>query len=85
MTKTELIQALSVEAGLTINENKEVVEVFFDEISNTLTNNERVEIRGLGSFSIKDYKGYAARNPKTGESIKVRPKAYSRDTNLNIL
>jgi len=74
MTKTELIQALSVEAGLTINEGKEVVEIFFDEISNTLTNNERVEIRGFGSFKVKDHDGYTGKSPKTGESIKVKPK-----------
>jgi len=74
MTKTELIQALSAEAGLTRSKAQEAVKVFFDEISNTLTNNERVEIRGLGSFKVKHYDGYSSKNPKTGEPIKVKPK-----------
>ena len=50
------------------------MKVFFDEITNALTNNNRVEIRGLCSFFVKRYKGYTARNPKTGEPIKVKPK-----------
>ncbi len=74
MTKTELIKALSNEAGLTKSKAKAVVKVFFDEISNTLTNNDRAEIRGLCSFFVKRYKGYSGKNPKTGEPIKVKPK-----------
>ena len=74
MIKAELIEALSNEAGLTTSNAKEVVRVFFDEISNALTNNERVEIRGLCSFFVKRYKGYKGRNPKTGEPIKVKAK-----------
>jgi len=74
MTKAELIEALSTEAGLTRSKAQEVVKVFFDGISNTLTNNDRVEIRGLCSFFVKQHKGYTGKNPKTGESIKVKPK-----------
>ena len=50
------------------------MKVFFDEVSNTLTNNDRAEIRGLFSFFVKRHKGYTGKNPKTGESIKVKPK-----------
>ena len=74
MTKTELIEALSNEAGLTKSKAKAVVKVFFDEISNTLTNNDRAEIRGLCSFFVKRYKGYTGKNPKTGKPIRVKPK-----------
>ncbi len=74
MTKTELIKALSNVAGLTRSKAKAVVKVFFDEISNTLTNNDRVEIRGFGSFKVKHYDGYTGHNPKTGEPIKVKSK-----------
>ena len=63
MTKTELIDALSTEAGLTRSNAKAVVKVFFDEISNTLTNNDRVEIRGLCSFFVKQHKEYTDKNP----------------------
>ena len=71
MTRTELIEALSNEARLTTSNAKEVVRVIFDEISNALTNNDRVEIRGLCSFFLKPYKGYKGRNPKTGEPINI--------------
>jgi len=74
MTKIELIEALSNEAGLTRSKARDVVKVFFNGISNALTNNDRVEIRGLCSFFVKQYKGYGARNPKTGELIEVKPK-----------
>ena len=74
MTKTELIEALSNEAGLTRSKGKEIVKVFFGEISNTLTNNERVEIRGFGSFKVKHHDGYTGKKPKTHEPIKVKPK-----------
>ncbi len=74
MTKTELIDALSTEAGLTRSKAQEVVKVFFNEISNTLTNNDRVEIRGLCSFFVKQHKGYTGKNPKTGKPIRVKPK-----------
>jgi len=43
-------------------------------MENALTRNERVEIRGFGSFKVKQYDGYKGRNPKTGEVIDVSPK-----------
>jgi len=74
MTKTELIEALSNKAGLTRSKGKEIVKVFFGEISNALADGDRVEIRGFGSFKVKDYDGYTGHNPKTGKPIKVKSK-----------
>ena len=74
MTKTELIEALANEAGLTRRKGKEIVKVFFGEISNALANNDRVEIRGFGTFKVKHYDGYTGHNPKTGKPIKIKPK-----------
>jgi len=74
MTKTELIEALRKETGLTKTKATEVVELFFDEMSNALAAGDRIEIRGLCSIFVKDYRGYIGRNPKTGESIQVAPK-----------
>ena len=70
----ELIEALSNEAGFTRSKAEAVVKVFFDELSNALTNNDRAEIRGFGTFKVKNYDGYTGHNPKTGEPIKVKPK-----------
>ena len=74
MTKTELIETLRKETGLSKSKSKQVVELFFDEMSNALAHGYRVEIRGLYSIYVKDYKGYAGRNPKTGEPTRVAPK-----------
>ncbi len=57
MTKAELIEALSNEAGLTRSKAKEIVKAFFGEISNALAKGDRAEIRGFGSLKVKKYKG----------------------------
>ena len=74
MTKSDLIQALSLEFDLTKNEAASVVNVFFDQMSDALAKGDRVEIRGLCSFYVKKYKAYKGRNPKTGEPTKVQSK-----------
>ncbi len=74
VTKTGLIAVLGNGAGLTRGKAGAVVRVFFGEISNALTNNDRVEIRGFGTFKVKHYDGYTGHNPKTGEPIKVKSK-----------
>lgn len=74
MNKLELINILKQEANLSKAEAAKVVEVFFDEMANALANDERVEIRGLCSFYVKEYKSYTGRNPKTGERVKIKPK-----------
>jgi integration host factor subunit beta len=74
MNKLELIKALKEKSGLTQFEAVAVVDRFFDEISNALAKDERVEIRGLCSFYVKKYKAYSGRNPKTGEKVKIASK-----------
>jgi integration host factor subunit beta len=74
MTKLELIDTLKDEAGLTKTEAAAVVAIFFDEISSALAGGDRVEIRGLCSFYVKQHEAYTGRNPKTGEKVKVKPK-----------
>jgi integration host factor subunit beta len=59
---------------LSRNEAATVVDIFFESMSEALANGERVEIRGLCSFYVKEYKPYQGRNPKTGESVLVTPK-----------
>jgi integration host factor subunit beta len=74
MNKSELIKALADENTLSNEEASIVVETFFDSMKTALTNGNRVEIRGLGSFKIKNYPGYSGRNPKTGKIVEVAPK-----------
>ena len=74
MNKSELVEALANEKNLTYKKSEEIVNIIFDSMSDTLTHGGRIEIRGFGSFIVKDYKAYMGRNPKTGEVINVNPK-----------
>ena len=74
MNKLELISALKDEAGISKTEAANVVQMFFDMMSEAMAKGERVEIRGLCSFYVKEYKSYVGRNPKTGEKVTIKPK-----------
>ena len=74
MNKSELIKTLADENDIPVDEAAMVVNVFIDSIKEALEDGDRVEIRGFGSFKIKNYGGYTGRNPKTGEMVKVQPK-----------
>ena len=74
MNKIELIQALKDTNNLTKSEAETVINLFFDKMADALAKGDRVEIRGLCSFFVKEYKGYNGRNPKTGEKVKIAPK-----------
>jgi integration host factor subunit beta len=74
MNKLELIATLKDECQLTKKEAAAIVDIFFDQISTALADGDRVEIRGLCSFFVKEYKSYQGRNPKTGEAVTVAPK-----------
>jgi len=66
MNKPELIAALKEQAGISKAKAAKIVEVIFDSMADTLSNGDRVEIRGLCSFYVKKYKSYTGRNPTTG-------------------
>ena len=74
MNKADLILVLKKKARLTKPEADAVVNLFFNEMTNALAAGDRVEIRGLCSFYVKKYKSYTGRNPKTGETTKVKSK-----------
>ena len=74
MNKLELIKNLKEECQISKKEAAIIVDLFFDKISETLAGGDRVEIRGLCSFFVKEYESYNGRNPKTGERVQVAPK-----------
>lgn len=74
MNKLELISALKDQAGISKTEAAKVVQIFFDSMADAMAQGSRVEIRGLCSFYVKNYKSYVGRNPKTGEIVTIRPK-----------
>ena len=74
MNKLDLIEVLKTEAGITKKEASAVVHLFFDMMTDTLANGDRIELRGLFSFYVKEYPGYTGRNPSSGEKVQVKPK-----------
>jgi integration host factor subunit beta len=74
MNKLELISTLKNEANISKAEAAKIVEIFFDSMAEALAQGERVEIRGLCSFYVKNYKSYTGRNPKTGDKVVINPK-----------
>jgi len=74
MNKLELIQTLRDTTYLSKTQAATVVDIFFNGMADALANGDRVEIRGLCSFFVKEYDGYTGRNPKTGEWVKIKPK-----------
>ena len=74
MTKSELITELAQQADLSKKRAEEVVNCVFNTMSDSLVDGSRIEIRGFGSFSIKDYPSYKGRNPKTGDEVSVHAK-----------
>ena len=74
MNKSELIEEFAKEMGITIRDADVCVNVLFNSIADALAKGGRVEIRGFGSFKVKEYKPYSGRNPKTGKPIQVRGK-----------
>lgn len=74
MTRYDLIEAVTLKTKLPRSKMDKAVRLIFDSMTEAMLKGERIEIRGLGSFVVKSYGGYQGRNPKTGESIQVRPK-----------
>lgn len=76
MTKSELIDAVAIANNdITRKEADVVISTIFSAISEELAQGGRVELRGFGSFSIKNRESRTGRNPKTGESVFVPAKA----------
>jgi integration host factor subunit beta len=69
-----MIETLADQKGISFKKAEEIVNTIFDAMTGALLAGERIEIRGFGSFVVNDYKAYTGRNPKTGESIAVKPK-----------
>ena len=71
LTKADIAEQLFDQLGLNKREAKEVVELFFEEISRSLENNVQVKLSGFGNFELKEKKERPGRNPKTGEDVAI--------------
>ena len=74
MNKIDLITALVKKNNLPAKDAREIVDLVFKGFTNELKKSGRIEIRGFGSFTVRKYKAYKGRNPKTGKTVAVKPK-----------
>ena len=74
MNKSGLTARVAEKLGITRKRAEDVVNLIFDSMFKAMVEGERIEIRGIGSFVIRNYGAYTGRNPRTGESIHVKPK-----------
>lgn len=71
LTKADMADRLFEELGLNKREAKELVEMFFEQIRDSLENNGPVKLSGFGNFDLRDKSERPGRNPKTGEEIPI--------------
>ena len=74
VTKKEMAKAIAEDMGLTQIRAKEIVQTVFDRITETLVQEGRIELRNFGVCEVKKRKPRKARNPRTGEKVKVPAK-----------
>lgn len=74
MTKSELIEQVSELLKLPGGKAEQIVNCVFDSMVEALQEGDGIEIRGFGSFTVREYRAYDGRNPRTGETVHVAPK-----------
>lgn len=76
--KSDIVSNLSQKLKLPLDLAEKCVDSFFDTLTRGLADGKRVELRGFGTFTSKQYSSYIGRNPKTGEAVNVAPKVVPR-------
>ncbi|HUU29982.1 MAG TPA: HU family DNA-binding protein [archaeon] len=71
MTKADIVELIAKKSGYPDKDVKVVVEQFLEEVKNCLVENKHLEIRGFGTFRVKNHKARKARNPKTNDEVVV--------------
>jgi integration host factor subunit beta len=74
MNYSDLIAALAAKENLTSKQATEIIKVIFDGFKGALKNGDRIEIRGFGSFSVRECESFTGRYPKMGGNGDARPK-----------
>ena len=78
MNKAELIAKISEDAGITKTQANDTLDSFVEAVTKTLKKNDKVTLVGFGTFSISKRKARNGRNPKTGETIKIKAKKVAK-------
>ncbi len=74
MTKSKLIEVVATKTEMPKKRTQDIVNAIFDTMAEALLSDQRIEVRGFGSFSIREYKARRGRNPRTGEQVQVDEK-----------
>ena len=74
MTKADLVDEIADKTGLTKKDVAETVDEFLEAVCRALVSGKHIEIRGFGTFKVKDRRPRIARNPRTGEQVQVPPR-----------
>ena len=74
MLKSDLIEKVAKELNMNHDLAQLTINAIFDTMTEALSRGEGIEIRGFGSFSVRQYPGREGRNPKTGEKVTVPPR-----------
>ncbi len=74
MNRSDLIVKLAERAAISQPMAEKVLQAIYESMKETMREGGRIEIRGFGSFTVRERDGYTGRNPKTSEKISVRPK-----------
>jgi integration host factor subunit beta len=74
MTKADLVDRVAKEAEMTKKDAEQLVEIVFESIINSLNGGEKIELRGFGSFRVRERNARQGRNPKTGASVSIPAK-----------
>ncbi len=74
MTKADLVEKVASEAEMTKKDAEQLVEIIFESIIGSLNKGEKIELRGFGSFRVRERNARQGRNPKTGEAVKIPAK-----------
>jgi len=74
MTKAELVDGVTASGDLTRRDGEVIVDTFFEGVIDAIRNGDKVEIRGFGSFRIRQRNARTGRNPKTGAKVEVPAK-----------
>jgi integration host factor subunit beta len=74
MTKSDLVERVAELKSLPKGRAEAVVNMVFEALEQAMARDERIEVRGLGSFETRRYGAYKGRNPRTGDSVAVKPK-----------
>ena len=74
MTKADLVERVAKEAEMTKKDAEQLVEIIFESIISSLNEGEKIELRGFGSFRVRQRNARKGRNPKTGEAVDIPAK-----------